>query len=237
MTMTHLHREIRRHEERVRSLTGELRLRAQADLTASKQSYEEKKKFFDQDKQPLGVPWMCSGFLDRTKTGSRLDYCLIEMDPARIGDNRIPDKSAWIRPFRYPICYGQQMRGIASCSTSTQVFKIGARTGATSGTINGIKSDVKMDWDDVLGIDSSSEYMFIGEFDEFSQRHALFSLPGDSGSMIFDDTGAWVGLAFGGAKKQQASTAMPVYVTDAQTLLDEMHQKSGGKYTFELATS
>ncbi|KAL8965757.1 MAG: hypothetical protein Q9197_006345 [Variospora fuerteventurae] len=96
------------------------------------------------------------------------------------------------------------------------VFKIGARTGATTGNFSHIKSQVKMAWDKEYNLPVSTEFCFIADPVTLAQP---FMCQGDSGSWLFTQTGKWAGTGFGGPVKAGITTQAIGYVTDAQAIL------------------
>ena len=84
-TMNHYHRKIRKCKEGVKNSTREIRERVQMELAGNKQSHHEKEKVFGANKATLKVRWMYSGFKDRIKMRSHLDYIPFEMGPNRTG--------------------------------------------------------------------------------------------------------------------------------------------------------
>ena len=54
-----------------------------------------KVQFFDEERHKYGQLWMSSGLKQRTKNNGRLDIVLIDIKSIRIGDNAVPDVSAW----------------------------------------------------------------------------------------------------------------------------------------------
>ena len=215
-----------------------LRIAKQQQIQEEKDRYNEKKKFFDEGRQILGYPWLCSGFKYCTPENGRLDYCLIEMEPSRIGSNMIPPQNAWSAPVSAPssaVC-NHLMQGIASCkfTGSNEVHKIGARTGVSTGNFNNIKSEVRMPWDQALGLPPSLEYVFIGSSNTVPSSPSYFCDPGDSGSMVFTDNGKWIGLIHGGSKKANTPGQLLTYVTDARAILDHMAQLVTERTKFRL---
>lgn len=89
-----------------------------------------------------------------------------------------------------------------------------------------------MERDKRLGIDEySSEYCFVaGE----NLPLPPFTSHGDSGSLVFDIGGQWLGCAFGGSTKRGVSKALN-YVTDAQAILDWINEKRGDASAARLA--
>ena len=228
LTLNYHLKQAQRYDQLAKKTTGDIQKRAIESAAAQRKSYNDKKTFFDKERHILGTPWLCSGLCSRTKKNGRLDWALIEVSPNRLGDNTIPSPSAWTPPYTppLPIICNRPIQGIAaSCETTTEAYKVGASTGATSGRFSHIKSDVRMLWDKELNLKVSTEYVFLGDTQQlFGQSNLLFFLRGNSGSLVFDDLGAWAGLVHGGNEKKQVSTANPVYVTDAQSLLDHMSE-------------
>ena len=225
-----------------------IRMSQMTELKNERVLYEQKKNFFDEGRHVLGVPYICSGFRFRTPENGRLDYALIEMNDNRIANNVVPSKAAWNFAAIAPpaaVC-DATMYGMASCKDMVQstvmprtlVYKIGARTGATTGQFNSIKSDVRMGWDANLKMPYSSEYVFIGiKLSVISPTPGNFVLPGDSGSMVFDNYGRWVGLVHGGPKKHNTINQFFAYITDTQAILDDMTKRMVSKPAkFALAT-
>ena len=245
----------RRHNATMKSLAGDVRrseaayekaidIKARSNIKGRldrlRKEYDVRKNFFDMDKHLLGVPWLCSGLMSRTKDNGRLDFALIEMNADRVGENLIPDRIVWgngLVPSRTlrgpePFACNKLMEGIEpfkNASDLENVHKLGARTGASDGRFSHIKSDVRMEWDEELGLSYSEEYSFFGGND-------FFSLPEDSGSFVFTSYGAWLGLLFGGATKREVPGQAVTYVTDAEALLEHMHDLSNKTTRFELAT-
>ena len=182
--------------------------------------------------------WICIP----NKKQRSLGLGLIEVTANRIGDNTILSRSAWPPPHTTPplrsIC-DHPIRGIATpCDTPGDVYKIGARSGTTTGEFSHIKSDVRFSWDKELGLKLSTEYVFLGETQRlFGQPRLPYSSYGDSGSLVLNERGEWVSLVHGGNEKKQVSAAIPFYVTDAQSILDHMSELTNGEVTFEIDTS
>ena len=192
-------------------------------------------QFFDDERHKYGQLWMCSGLKQRTKSNSRLDIALIEVKADRLGDNTVPDVSAWVQDGAPKLACGKLLDGLASCKEGVnlgRVFKVGSATGNTSGKFSAIKSDIRMEWDKRLGVkEYSTEYCFIGY-----GKATAFSSHGDSGSFVLERGGRWVGVVFGGCPKSRVREELS-YVTDAQDILDWINEKSQDGNAARLATS
>jgi hypothetical protein len=75
---------------------------------------------------------------------------------------------------------------------NTRVFKIGGRTGSTSGYINREKIELPLRYR--VGVSS----YYKGIFTVDSDRNQPFSLGGDSGSLVYDEDERAIGLVFAG---------------------------------------
>ncbi|KAI4136456.1 MAG: hypothetical protein LQ341_005606 [Variospora aurantia] len=118
------------------------------------------------------------------------------------------------------VACGKMLAGLDSPSEGTalgRVFKIGARTGATTGNFSNIKSQVKMAWDKEYNLPVSTEFCFIADPSTLARP---FMCQGDSGSWVFTQEGKWAGTGFGGSVKAGVTTQAIGYVTDAQAILD-----------------
>ena len=192
----------------------------------------QKVQFFDEDRHKYGQLWMCSGLKQRTKNNGRLDIALIDVKPSRIGDNTVPDVSAWPVDLAPTVACGNLLHGLKSCKEGVNlgpVFKVGSATGMTSGHISAIKSDVRMEWDKRLDIKNhSTEYCFI------TRIAVPFTSHGDSGSFLFEELGSWVGAAFGGSTKGGVREVLN-YVMDSQDILDWINEKRGNVNAARLA--
>ena len=161
---------------------------------------------------------------------------MILVNSSRIGENLLPDQDAWsgyIKDFiPEPHICGSIMKRIASAKDfDSLAYKVGARTGGTVGRFNHIRSVVWAGRDKDLGLEPSREYVFVQEGGEGPCRP--FGKKGDSGSMVFSEWGDWIGLIWGGPKDEGNDDDI-VYVTDAQPLLDQMHEQLGKNWRFRL---
>ena len=192
----------------------------------------QKVQFFDEERHKYGRLWMCSGLKQRTKHNGRLDIALIDVKSIRLGDNTVPDVSAWPLDQAPIKACGKLLHGLESCKEGVNlgpVFKVGSATRNTSGQFSAIKSDVRMEWDKRLGIKNhSTEYCFV------TRMAVPFTSHGDSGSFFFEDFGSWVGAAFGGSTKGGVREVLN-YVMDAQDILDWINEKRGNVNAARLA--
>lgn len=103
-----------------------------------------------------------------------------------------------------------------------EVYKIGAVTGCTYGTVKSEKiSDVHLSWHDKH--DYGNEIAVIGAPD------TKFSWLGDSGAAVFDGGGLWLGLVYGGQTKLSCSQPLS-YIIPANAILQDIKEFSGGKW-------
>ena len=190
--------------------------------------------FFDEGKHKLGSLWLCTGYKQRSSLNGRVDVAFIDVAPHRIGKNLIASESAW-KEFDPPMpsSCGKPLKGIASCKLGADlgpVFKVGARTGATSGCFSKIRSDVKINWDPQVGMGFSREYCFVADP---AARESILQNAGDSGSFVFTWPRRWLGQIWGGTTKTQVNRQTLAYVTDAQDIIDWVGGLGGGEGEFE----
>lgn len=125
------------------------------------------------------------------------DWALINVDDQRTGENRIPkSKTSTVKIVDLKVC---------DLETATKVWKKGHISGLTSGSVNGLKSRVKMD-----GIEST-ERTVMGKFAD----------RGDSGSWVASYNGV-CGIIIGGSAEEHIS-----YVSDFNTVLRRIKEKAG----------
>ena len=206
----------------------------QGEIDMLRAEVASKSLFFDEGNHKLGSLWLCTGYKQRSSLNGRVDVAFIDVAPHRVGKNLIASKSAW-HSFRFPMMssYGKPLRGIASCKTGADlgpVFKIGARTGATSGRFSNIRSDVKINWDSQVGMGFSREYCFVADP---ARRESILPDAGDSGSFVFNLLRSWLGQTWGGTTKAQVNRQTLTYVTDAQDIIDWVGGLGGGEGEFE----
>ncbi|KAM0803699.1 hypothetical protein BDR22DRAFT_839649, partial [Usnea florida] len=228
---------IQYHDEQIQSRrsrsVSEAKRQLLDDLIADHERRRAQKvQFFDEERHKYGQLWMCSGLQQRTKSNGRLDIALIDVRSTRMGDNTVPDVSAWPVDLAPTVACGKLLHGLESCKEGVNlgpVFKVGSATRTTSGQFSGIKSDVRMEWDKRLGIKKhSTEYCFI------TRVAVPFPSHGDSGSFLFGELGSWVGAAFGGSTKAGVREVLN-YVMDAQDILDWINEMRGDVNAARLA--
>ncbi|KAL8827795.1 MAG: hypothetical protein Q9191_002969 [Dirinaria sp. TL-2023a] len=225
------------HDEQIEEMEEYLQhspndVAAQQIATMHREKKKQKISYFDQGNHLLGCLFMCSGYKQSLEE-HRLDLAVLELRDTRIGSNTIPEAGQWSSPFEPPVAAGRMLSGIASCMQTgpalNRVFKVGSRTGATTGKYNHIKLDVKMPWDGLphVRMGFSTEYVFVAD------RGSPFQRPfdqghGDSGSFVFTRGGQWLGLAFGGNCKYNQEGGAVAYFTDAQVVLDWIRTRGNG---------
>ena len=210
---------------------------ADPDVLRLQSRLDQKKTFFEEGKHLFGRPWAASGYGRRTNANGRLDWALIEFTkPNRLGKNTMPSRDEWPVPrSEAPIeLVGQLLKGVSSCEDPfwrRKVYKKGAGTGLTKGKTNCIKDSVRMkSVDDRLNMGVSFEHVFISHW----YQDNAFAVAGDSGAMMFTNTGKFIGLVWGGPTGDLMKSATEIYVTDAATLLEDLNAHFQGKYRFEL---
>ena len=217
---------------RSRSVSEPKRQLLDEEIADHERHRAQKVQFFDEERHKYGQLWMCSGLKQRTKDNGRLDIALIDVKSVRMGDNEVPDASAWPVGLAPTTACGKLLHGLESCKEGVNlgpVYKVGSATGPTSGQFSAIKSDVRVEWDKRLGIKNhSTEYCFV------TRMAVPFTSHGDSGSFIFEGFGSWVGAAFGGSTKGGIREILN-YVMDAQDILDWINEKRGNVNAARLA--
>ncbi|KAL8684489.1 MAG: hypothetical protein Q9218_008265 [Villophora microphyllina] len=190
------------------------------EVMALQNSYFDKQRFFFEGRQYLGHVHMCSGYSARTSNNSRVDIALLSINPDRLGDNTIPEK-IWRGPEPSPLALGSLLQGLASLETKTKsetsrVFLVGARGGAIVGNMNSIKSDIRTGYDRKTGMGHTSEYTMVTHPD--SPKISCIR-GGDSGAVVFDHSGSWVGIAWGGQNRSQVRDTSLCYITSSEEAL------------------
>lgn len=215
---------------------------AQSRLTGAQEKYNNKKQFFDDNKQSLGRPWLASGFTRRTSDNGRLDWTLVQFDDdSRIGSNMIPPREHWPSPATAPYVSGHNLRGVTSChdvaARKEKVFKVGARTGLTACKKSALMADCRFPNDGRLGLKPSSEHCFVRSIIQSSATAPVYcGQKGDSGAFVWTRNGMLMGQLFGGLQTETLTPGSVSYVTDAEELLESMNQSVGGGYKISLAT-
>ncbi|KAF7548013.1 hypothetical protein G7Z17_g7349 [Cylindrodendrum hubeiense] len=200
-----------------------------------KKDKEEKVTFFDEGHNLLGNLWIASGFNRRTSANSRLDWALIDVNPARQGQNRLPSFHVWfdryVNTINWPSVdtFGQQLQSQSSVSfktmaARTKVFKVGSSTGNSSGYSHEYKTDCTLSHDKYIKRGVSSEFAVIGARANRATEQR-FADRGDSGAVVFDEEGNVVGLLFGGQQPQGNDTGYGL-VTPIEDVFQDIKDRS-----------
>ncbi|KAF4511709.1 hypothetical protein G6O67_003481 [Ophiocordyceps sinensis] len=198
---------------------------------------EQKLSFFDRGRHNLGVGWAGSGLAAQTPDGPegvrRLDWALIDVVANRRGTNRLPAGEAWVStgtPVELiPAHLGGMSLGQPSTSTLHQlvsgkpVYKVGTASGATVGYSNRYKTVTFLNHDRHLPRKESNECLVMG------RAGATFAIPGDSGSVVFTESGEAVGLVFARAINPQQTNDSHTLVTPLGDVFDHIRKLSGGR--------
>lgn len=88
----------------------------------------------------------------------------------------------------------------------------GKNSGSVHGQFNAIKSSIV--WPEHQGV--TTEYVVVG------RKGQAFALPGDSGGIVVNQTGALVGLLIAGAECRGTG-----YVTPIQVIWDDIKMRTG----------
>ncbi|KAF5620778.1 hypothetical protein F52700_11104 [Fusarium sp. NRRL 52700] len=192
-------------------------------LDAEKKDLVEEKvaklAHFNKGLHTIGKLYAASGFKERTNDQGRLDWALVNINKSRVGSNQLPGKETWKKwgvraPRRtYDQPLGQQTMSI-SCNPPTGMsrtlhgWKLGATTGATAGEFHEIRFQVDLADDRYLGVETSTEIAF----QSLDTNIGPFSSRGDSGSVVYDESGGIVGLVFRGQVVNNGGKPL-VYVT------------------------
>ena len=231
------------HDDEIKKITAALQdspgnPQIMTALSDHQEAKARKLAYFDQGRHHFGKLFLCSGFGTRSKNNGRIDIALLRVHHQKMGSNMVPHQSAW-KDFQPPLtACGQMLVDIDSWNRQAalgRTFKIGSRSGATTGQFSHIKSDVKMkEWDPQYGFPYSTEYCFVADPLGFGR---VFQTHGDSGAFNFTTLAKWLGVSFGGNGKHNVSDQALGYVTDAQDIIDWINNlKDGNTYKARLAT-
>ena len=195
--------------------------------------------------------WVGSGLHSRTSGNARLDYILMKLhDKAeKLSSNKVSDHpenppktnltqsnqwsttKPWVGaiPRDVPISQvGDFSHFIEKPNKNKRLFKVGSKTGNTTGFFKEMKSRVQLPWDISPNPGPggpSTEIALLGIVPPFSDR-------GDSGAAVFDMFGNWVGMVMAGNTKEQAANNDKVtYITPALTILKDIEDRlNNGKH-------
>ncbi|KAM7193056.1 hypothetical protein V8F20_008572 [Naviculisporaceae sp. PSN 640] len=200
----------------------------------------ERKLFFQNGLNLLGVPYLGSGFcldsvnpqdLGRDETKRRLDFALFHpTNRGRIGENKI-DTRPFSEKYLPSICpknYTTTLRNMEmsmhDMEAGHHLYKIGAATDCTIGEFSCMKSTVELKDDKHMnkGNRYSEEFMIVGVSPSITESHAQeesesntrkpFADKGDSGAVVWDRNGCVMGLLFRGQVPNQTRSGC-AYVT------------------------
>ncbi|RSL72201.1 hypothetical protein CEP53_001163 [Fusarium sp. AF-6] len=169
-----------------------------------------------------GSVLLTSGFDRATPEGGRLDWAVIEVDPSRIGENRLPTEEAWeakhgglnalcVRTFG-----GLLQQSLGSFKDNTMAF------GAS------VKCTTEDDGHAAGKPRHYSEELVIVGNDISNQGHSgRFWGPGDSRTVVFDARGQAIGRLFGG--QVPAQTAEYELVTLIEDVFEDIKVSSQGQ--------
>ena len=154
------------------------------------------------------------------------------MKDSRIGKNLLPAESDF-DTIQVPnsALAGHILTGIASScedeKAGSQLFKVGASTGLTSGAFSGIDYDVSLrKQDERMGQGPSVEYAFL--VNNATGNGLPWGDPGDSGSFVWTAQGEFLGLIWGGLRMESRNEKSLLYITDASDLFESIGRKTEG---------
>ena len=221
---------IARSEEFLRQRPGDLRC---TEILAEQRASKARKiQYFDDGKQNFGALYLCSGSSERFQKAGRshrMDIAFLEVKPDKLGDNTIPNASAWPRSSLTPIMCGESLSGMVSCDGGGRVYTVGASSAGTSGRWNSMIHTVQVD----VGLPPTSEYCFLADA---THDCTTFLSKGDAGSWTFTGLGGWSGLVWGGVAKAQIKPLLG-YVVDGGGVLDWVNTLEGGDFEARLPAS
>ncbi|KAJ4265050.1 hypothetical protein NW762_005294 [Fusarium torreyae] len=247
-TIWWLKREIKTLEDKKADPTSQFTPEDEEDLKALEKDRDEKIKFFDEDHNLFGRLYAGSGFR-RTANNHRLDWALIKPSEFRQGSIFLPGRETW--KAKYPrknwpssetfnrvlegqsssICH--EIDDEARLNTYPLVkdaWKVGTTTEATAGYFHKYKPFVKMTDEAYMGLGPSKEYVFQAYKSIGEKGNNTFSLPGDSGSVVFDHKGGIVGLLFSGQTPNNVRLGYSL-VTPIEHVFDDIKRWSKGQIT------
>lgn len=183
--------------------------------------------FFDNKSNEYGTVRMASGFGRRTsQRNHRLDWAVIQVNPSRIGENRLPTWEVWesaatelintpnMDTFGALLQPPHPSRSLKTMALGTRVWKVGASSGPTHGVYNEYKVECTIEDDahvKTIRIDGravtvskySEQFVIIGGDQSEGGVSDRFCGPGDSGAVVFNERGEAVGLLFSGQQPGQ----------------------------------
>ncbi|KAM0562359.1 hypothetical protein ACHAPJ_002048 [Fusarium lateritium] len=247
-TIWWLKREIETLEDRKADPNFTFTPEDEEDLKALQKERDEKIKFFDEGHTLFGRLYAGSGFR-RTANNHRLDWALIEPSESRQGSIHLPGRETWKAKYsrkNWPssetfdrILQGQsssichEIDDGARLNTHPLVkdaWKVGTTTEATAGYFHKYKPFVRLTDEAYMGLGPSKEYVFQAYKSMGPKGNDSFSLPGDSGSVVFDHKGGVVGLLFSGQTPNNTRLGYS-FVTPIEHVFDDIKAWSKGEIT------
>ncbi|CZR67877.1 uncharacterized protein PAC_17776 [Phialocephala subalpina] len=186
--------------------------------------------------QEMGCVFYSGGLNERHMGHGRLDLAGIRLEGAVLDNasndisHRADEWAADHKPLARKICgFDKNFGKDARDAYTEEVYKIGAMTGCTHGTISTEKIfTVRLPWHEKK--DFSSEIAVVGESGLAAEP---FSWPGDSGAAIFDAGGLLLGLMFAGQPKLNCEQPL-TYMIPIWAILEDIKKQSNNKYEVRL---
>ncbi|KAF4503412.1 alcohol dehydrogenase [Fusarium agapanthi] len=242
------HFNIRDIDERVAGLTNHIQYWEKKDwpikekqpqrfrgrMAALRDERKQKTEFFEVNKQALGRLYAASGFRRRV-VGRRMDWALIEFD--RPWRDRLPEHEEWESPLSILstmpyMTYGMQLEeqtrsiealsGLAWSSSTFDVYKIGTSGGPRVGSRLCTNNLVTIRDDQYMN-PLPTEEMALEPKRYICASERGFCAPGDSGSVVFDESGGIVGLMIGGHHNNNSYNHGYEYATPIGAGLSRKH--------------
>lgn len=198
---------------------------------ARQEAYNAKKQFFDDNLHVLGKLFAASGFARRSSSGKRLDWALIDVAPERQGSNTLPDILLWELYHRLgegpdlPVEELQdphQGSWLSSLKTGDTVWKMGAVTGPTAGTFNGLYTHCGIREAKYVSEEGTMEYVI----DARGIAPTPLGAQGDSGSVVYCEDAAAAGLLFRGMPDENAGVHMTI-ITPIEEVFEDIKALTG----------
>ncbi|KAI9763271.1 MAG: hypothetical protein M1840_000802 [Geoglossum simile] len=190
----------------------------EVELSKLKKLLLTSEKFYSQTSS-FGHVFAASGF-HRSLDNHQIDWALVTVDEKRQPPNsKIPTHDTRERRL---VPFDKLQKPTCPPTLEAPVWKKGRTTEFTNGVISHLQTDVFIDG--IASGQGSTEWVIV---DERGVKF-LFSERGDSGSMIINPDGQWVGLLIGGCDALGYT-----YMTPYATLVADIEQKTGGKVELE----
>ncbi|KAF4124795.1 hypothetical protein GMORB2_5461 [Geosmithia morbida] len=210
------------------------------DLALFRARQNERIQFFDEGKNELGSLWCGSGLKNRSPGNRRLDWALLKVTESRQGSNSLPSREYWVSEYSLKEYIPPMTTALVNptedetlqkaCERHDLVFKIGASTQLTAGRFSNHEADISLPWDrHIPEATRSTESCFLVDDSTFRTRRPI-TLRGDSGAVVYNESGAVVGLLFSGQTPQQ-STSGYMLVTPIQDVFEDIKRLSKGQVT------